>query len=439
MSFSDRKPSSRSEDIKPPSLDAPVNRLVFFISRDAELRNELSDQLGNYGFDVLSFPDLDAARLAMQAKVPLAILADLSEEHGESPMVLAELKLFRDRAVPVLIVSNEDSFVARLQAVRFGGNFYFQKPVDLFSIVGVLDQLTDSLTPDPYRVLVVNGPATSNDAVHALDISPDVKIHRLDNPDRIFDSLADFDPELVLLDLYYPECLGMELSSVIRQQDGYGGLPILFQSTETDPVKKGAALKRGGDEVLSSLIDPAELYNSIALRVERYRTVISQTVRDSLTGLFNHTTTRKRLESEVSRCERQGETLGFAMVDLDKFKLVNDTYGHAAGDRVIQNLARLLKQKVRRRDVVGRYGGEEFAIVLSGMDREKIKERVEQIRQDFSQVVHSYGDQNFQCTFSCGLTFFPEYPSAQMLNDAADEAMYVAKGNGGNQVQIRLP
>ena len=186
-----------------PIIDVTSNRLVFLISLDQELRNDLSDQLANYGFDILPFPDLDAARVAMQAKVPLAMIADLSEAHDENPMTLAELKLFRQQAVPVLIVSNENSFVSRLQAVRFGGDFYFQKPVDLFSIVEVLDRLTDSLLPDPYRVLVVTGPATNNPAVQALDDSPDVSIFRLKGPDHIFDALLEFDPELVLLDLYY--------------------------------------------------------------------------------------------------------------------------------------------------------------------------------------------------------------------------------------------
>ncbi|HBS05750.1 MAG TPA: diguanylate cyclase [Leptospiraceae bacterium] len=432
------EPTQGQQELDKP-IDVTSNRLVFLISLDQELRNDLSDQLGNYGFDILPFPDLEAARVAMQAKVPLAMIADLSEAHDENPMTLAELKLFRHQAVPVLIVSNEDGFLSRLQAVRFGGDFYFQKPVDLFSIVEVLDRLTDSLMPDPYRVLVVTGPATNNPSVQALDDSPDVSIFRLKGPDHIFDALLEFDPELVLLDLYYPECLGMELSAVIRQQDGYGGLPILFQSTETDPIKKGAALKRGGDEILSSSIEPGDLYQSIALRVERYRTVISQTVRDSLTGLFNHTTTRKKLETEVMRCQKQNEMMGFAMIDIDKFKHVNDTYGHSAGDRVIQNLARLLKQRVRRNDIVGRYGGEEFAVIVTGMDRDSIKDRLEEIREDFSNVVHSYLNYQFQCTFSCGLTFYPDHPGAQELNDAADEAMYRAKSHGGNQVQFRLP
>ena len=180
------------------TIDVSSNRLVFLISLDHTLRNDLSDQLANYGFDILPFPDLEAARVTMQAKVPLAMIADLSEAHDENPMTLAELKLFRHQAVPVLIVSNEDSFVSRLQAVRFGGDYYFQKPVDLFSIVEVLDRLTESLLPDPYRVLVVKGPATDNNAVQALDDSPDVSIFRLDAPDEIFDALLEFDPGGVL-------------------------------------------------------------------------------------------------------------------------------------------------------------------------------------------------------------------------------------------------
>ena len=402
---------------------------------DHALREDLSDQLANYGFEMLSFPDLEAARLTMQAKVPLAMIADLSEAHDENPMTLAELKLFRDKAVPVLILSDEDSFQSRLQAVRFGGDFYFRKPLDLFTIVEALDHLTDSLLPDPYRVLVVHGPATGNPAVAALDESEDVLIHRIHSPDQIFDALLQFDPELVLLDIYYPECLGMELSAVVRQQDGFGGLPILFQSTETDPRKTGAALRRGGDEILSAHVDPGQLYRSIALRVERYRTVIAQTVRDSLTGLNNHTTTRKKLETEVLRNGRQGDGLAFAMVDIDKFKHVNDTYGHSAGDRVIQNLARLLKQRVRREDIVGRYGGEEFAIIFLGLDRSNVEDRLNQIRDDFSQVIHSYEGHQFKCTFSCGVAYFPDFDTAQQLNDAADQALYAAKGQGGNTVR----
>ena len=82
--------------------------------------------------------------------------------------------------------------------------------------------------------------------------------------------------------------------------------------------------------------------------------------RDSLTGLFNHTTTTQLLENAIAAAKRSNGTLCFVMIDLDHFKLVNDTYGHAVGDQVILALSRVLQQRLRNSDVVGRYGGEEF-------------------------------------------------------------------------------
>jgi len=112
---------------------------------------------------------------------------------------------------------------------------------------------------------------------------------------------------------------------------------------------------------------------------------------------------------------------------------VNDTHGHPAGDQVIRSLALLLKQRFRTTDVIGRLGGEEFGVVLSGAGREDSLRVIEEVRQKFSELRFKGGGGVFGVTFSAGVALFPDWPDAKDLNDAADQALYTAKAAGRNQ------
>jgi diguanylate cyclase (GGDEF)-like protein len=156
--------------------------------------------------------------------------------------------------------------------------------------------------------------------------------------------------------------------------------------------------------------------------------------RDSLTGLLNHSNLREKLADELQRAERRGQSLCFAMIDIDNFKAVNDTYGHLTGDRVLKSLARLLQERLRRTDVIGRYGGEEFGIILfdtTGTDAARI---MGEVRESFSRVRQQAGERDFYVTFSCGIARFPACRSVNELTEAADGALYEAKEAGRNLV-----
>jgi diguanylate cyclase (GGDEF)-like protein len=157
-------------------------------------------------------------------------------------------------------------------------------------------------------------------------------------------------------------------------------------------------------------------------------------VRDSLTGLYNHTTIKERLDQELSRSSRLQSCLCFAMIDLDHFKKVNDTHGHGTGDRVLKSLARYLSQRLRKSDVIGRYGGEEFAVILPDTPLQAAIGLLNELRLGFAHIHHRGSGKDFTVKLSAGLASYPDYRNPTALIEAADQALYLAKRQGRNQV-----
>jgi len=156
--------------------------------------------------------------------------------------------------------------------------------------------------------------------------------------------------------------------------------------------------------------------------------------RDSLTGLFNHTHILKALDEQIKVAERNKTLLCFVMVDIDHFKQVNDNHGHSVGDDVIRNLSLFLSQRLRKTDFIGRYGGEEFAVVLPGANIEDAKNIMDEIRNNFSHLLHG-GQAAISSTFSCGIALYQGQKTSELI-DLADQAMYLAKRDGRNCVKV---
>jgi diguanylate cyclase (GGDEF)-like protein len=159
-------------------------------------------------------------------------------------------------------------------------------------------------------------------------------------------------------------------------------------------------------------------------------------VRDSLTGLYNHTHILQLLDDARARALRTEQPLSFAMLDIDFFKKVNDTYGHPVGDRVIKSLAMFLKQRLRKSDYIGRYGGEEFAVVLPDTDAATALKVLDEIRQRFAEILHPAQPQDLSCTFSCGIAELRGSEDGRTLSKNADQALYSAKHAGRNRSAI---
>lgn len=208
-----------------------------------------------------------------------------------------------------------------------------------------------------------------------------------------------------------------------------GGETVAFVSFNDISARKQAeqALQAVNRQLATQL-------QEIHILQERLR---EQAIRDVLTGLFNRRYLDETLDRELARAQRDGYPLALAMLDLDRFKQLNDTHGHRAGDEVLRMLGEFIREHARTSDIPCRYGGEEFLLVLPKMTPEAALQRADAWRQQFAARTVHFGELELHATLSIGIACYPgDGTTAYGLVDAADAALYRAKEAGRNQVML---
>lgn len=397
-----------------------VESLLYLISNDALLAGELIAQLQVFGWEVRSFESVD---VALQQPVPGALLFDLDT----TPAVAVP-------NLPLLAISSRWDWHSRLEAVQKGVEVYLRKPYDIGELVGKLVQLTQTREEEPYRVIIVDDMRLLAEHYGAVLRQAGIRAEVVTNAENLFQVMESFSPELILMDLYMPGCSGIEVSRVVRQDVELLSVPIVFLSAEGDVQRQLTALQTGADDFLRKPISDEYLVEVIIARAQRFRGLSTLMHRDSMTKLLNHTTIKLRLETELALAQRTGNPLSLVMLDIDHFKRVNDRHGHPLGDRVIKALANLLTQRLRKSDLAGRYGGEEFAIIMPNTQPVHAVQVMNKLREQFAQIVFRAPDQNFHCTFSAGVAGGGQDVGKDELIAAADAALYEAKHSGRDRV-----
>jgi two-component system, cell cycle response regulator len=273
-----------------------------------------------------------------------------------------------------------------------------------------------------------------------------------DRGEAAIELVKEAPPDLILLDIMMPDMDGYEVARRIRQDPEIGYIPIIVVTARDSTEDKVTGLDAGADDYLTKPINFPELEARVRsmLRIKRLQDQLEEknweleqlSISDGLTGLFNHRHMHELLADEFERSRRTGEPMSVVMFDLDLFKEVNDTHGHQAGDRVLCELADILRESAREIDKLGRYGGEEFMVILPESDpeagvtfAERVREMVEKQNFDIQ------ADEPLRMTISAGVATYPhdEPDGARRLVHYADLALYSAKKTGRNRVERYSP
>ncbi len=299
--------------------------------------------------------------------------------------------------------------------------------------------------PAPWSVLFLGDPSRVGPEIAAALEAAGAKVSTAHTLVEVLQLGRSAVPDAVVIDLKQSGPAGLTVLARLKEQTGRRHLAVLVVTHGADPVERVAALEAGADDVLSAPVLPVEL----ALRLKRCAHLrrhvdglleeVAQlnelSLTDALTGVPNRRSFQDRLRDEFRRAQRYDDPLALVLLDLDHFKIINDTFGHPEGDVVLREVAGRLKHCTRETDFIARYGGEEFALLLPKTQLGGALTVAERVRSDLAALQLQ---PQRQVTASLGISIFPNeaITTADALVRTADDALYEAKRAGRNKVAL---
>ncbi|MGJ8688213.1 MAG: diguanylate cyclase [Gammaproteobacteria bacterium] len=408
---------------------------ICILEDDAATSETLKLGLSSFGYKVSTFTDIEALCDRARATPPDALIFNKSASSIIENSLDNTVETLRERGlndIPMIVISPADGFQEKLLAARNGVAAFLVKPVSIPALESSLDYLLQQNLRSPYRVLLVDDDIYTLEHHRLMLERRGIMAHALADPEKTLDVIEDFHPDLLIFDLHMPLCTGIELAEIVRYQSQLVHIPIIFLSSERNENRQLLAMKTGGDDFIVKPVVEDNFVTTIKSRAQRARKLAELMTRDSLTGLLKHTEIKERLNHEYARARRNKAIVSVAMIDIDHFKKVNDTYGHQAGDVVIATLAHLLRRGLRTTDLVGRYGGEEYMVVLPDTNTQSAMTKLDSLRAEFETIVFRHKNEEFTCSFSGGVCSSDITKSVDEFVELSDRALYRAKAKGRN-------
>lgn len=418
------------------SLREPLDVLI--VDDDDATQKLLVRLLAQEGMIARRVRTAAEAHASIDQHIPDGLLVETALPDGEGYPIVEYLrsKPGGDQSA-VLMLSRASGFLDQTEAIHAGADAVFEKPLAWENLIHKLHQLLDRNTTDTPRILVVEDDESQAAFVSTTLEQAGYNVLVCPSPRRFNEEFASFRPDLLMLDIVLPDVSGHDLARFVRQNDQHATLPILFLTAESHQQARIATVEAGGDDHLIKPVHPALLVASVAARLERARFLKMLLSRDGLTRLLTHSSFMEHARELVARKRQEPESPAtMVLLDIDNFKTINDSYGHSSGDRVLVSLSALLRRHVRRTDPVGRYGGEEFGILLDNVNEDDAMRLIQRLQREFGQIEHQTAEgTSFRAAFSGGVARLnsPSMDLDQWFN-ATDGALYAAKKAGRNRV-----
>ena len=428
--------AAEAEPPEPPPL-AGAPSLILVIDDDRVIADRLAAEAVARGLRARTASSPAGGRALAVLERPDLVLLDLTFDDGtaEAYELLSELAAEPD-PVPVLVLTVRDTFVDRVEVARRGGRGFAAKSLPIQQVLDQAVQLIERTRSEVVTLLAIDDDRLVLDTVSTLLTPHGIEVVAVDDPLRVWEELERSRPDIVMLDVDMPGTTGLDLCGVLRNDHRWATVPILFLTGHKDAATIRRVFAAGADDYLTKPIVPAELLARIRNRLERFALHRMLAETDALTGVANRSSSTQKLERLVQLAHRFGEALTLAIIDLDEFKAVNDRFGHALGDAVLQRIGDLLRQAFRGEDVIGRWGGEEFVVGMYGMTSEDAQQRLLDLLAEFTSEPFAADDgEPFTVTFSAGVAQRGvDGESITALHRAADAALYRAKEAGRSRV-----
>ncbi len=303
------------------------------------------------------------------------------------------------------------------------------------------------------KILVVDDHEDNVEVLRARLESRGYDVEGAMSGQEALDKVSGWCPDLVLLDVMMPDMDGLEVVKRLKANPDLPFIPVIMQTALDSTERMVAGLDAGADDYVTKPINFAELEARVRslLRIKKLQQDLAErekelsemndkllriSLTDGLTGVDNRRALEQRLHEMFEHSLRLHEPVSVVMCDIDHFKHVNDTYGHAAGDEVLKQFANILSEEAREIDRVGRYGGEEFLMLLPGTVLDAAVTFSERVRQRVDAHTFSYEGGTLKRTVSFGVASWPhpKIRGREGMLKAADDALYVAKETGRNRV-----
>ncbi len=437
----DGSPDKRTDDVadRPAAEWIKPRTIWMFAAPNVGWSAGLAAQLSFYGFQVRGMPWFHELPTE---DPPFAVIFVPGDDAGDADaQATADIRRVRAAcpASQLYFVGVPRTLDRMVELMRAGIDVTIQRDDQMAALLSSVLDLVQTHDTERYRILVVEDSRVALTQIQRALKQHGIDSHTIPDPSRLFEVIEEYRPDLVLMDMYMPGCNGVEATRALRQMSAYQAVPIVYLSSETDVGLQVEALRLGGDQFLTKPFNPVLLAATVKTTIERHREMRRASRHDGLTGLLNHTASKAELDARLAALPPDGR-LAVAMIDVDHFKSVNDSFGHPVGDQVIRSLAWLLKGWLRGTDVIGRYGGEEFIIAMSGVGANEARGVLDGIRAHFANLPHAHATGSLRVTFSAGVAAFPGCRKASELIEAADQALLQAKSLGRNRiVEARAP
>jgi diguanylate cyclase (GGDEF)-like protein len=434
--------STKKLSAPPPPLSlsqttTPRARVVAIVEHEAEIAQGLSRVLTQFGYAPRVFPTSTDVREFIEKGETKALIVDLSlpKRRGGAVELVAELRGDLPSIPPVVFLGAKDDWESRARAVRAGGEAFLLKPVDMDRLVDVLGGLTTWSDAGPSRVLIVADAARTADHLAHVLRTGGMLAQGITDPAHILTAISTLLPDVIVVDLRNDQYAAVEMVQVLRQHQSFSHIPFVMLSLDPAIQAQVRMVGCGPDDFTDRTKGSENLATIVRARSRRARILQAFTSRDTLTGLLNHHRMMEELRRGVARAARECQEICFAYADLDFIGKINEEHGVAAGDQVIRDFGTLLRERLRRTDVVGRLGSDGFGIVLPNTKAWAAARVLDEVRMTFG-AQRFRGAANFTASVSMGVAEFPRCEDVGSLHSAVDRALYAAKEQGRNRVEI---